>query len=114
MRLIDADEFKRENERMLNCDFPYISEETLGELIDKAPTVDTATVNAVVCVPYEALMEPSLCEAYVKSMIANNIAHELVKHIEIRSFDSDLLHMMKEFRARAVIVTGTKMDEVNE
>lgn len=45
MRLIDADEFKRENERMLNCDFPYISEETLGELIDKAPTVEAVPMD---------------------------------------------------------------------
>ena len=44
-RLIDADKFKRENERMLNCDFPYISEETLGELIDKAPTVEAVPMD---------------------------------------------------------------------
>ena len=45
MRLIDADKFKRENERMLNCDFPYISEETLGELIDKAPTIEAVPMD---------------------------------------------------------------------
>lgn len=40
MRLIDADAFKRRNERLLECDFPYISEETLEELIDDAPTIE--------------------------------------------------------------------------
>lgn len=39
-RLIDADAFKKENERLLHCDFPYLSETTLEELIDEAPTVD--------------------------------------------------------------------------
>jgi len=40
-RLIDADAFKKENERLLHCDFPYLSETTLEELIDEAPTIDT-------------------------------------------------------------------------
>lgn len=40
MRLIDADAFKQRNGRLLKCDFPYISEETLEELIDDAPTVE--------------------------------------------------------------------------
>ena len=39
-RLIDADAFKKENERLLHCDFPYLSETTLEELIDEAPTID--------------------------------------------------------------------------
>jgi len=38
-RLIDADAFKKENERLLHCDFPYLYEATLEELIDEAPTV---------------------------------------------------------------------------
>ena len=38
-RLIDADAFKKGNERLLHCDFPYLSEATLEELIDEAPTV---------------------------------------------------------------------------
>lgn len=40
MRLIDADAFKQRNERLLKCDFPYICEETLEELIDDAPTIE--------------------------------------------------------------------------
>ena len=44
-RLIDADAFKKENERLLHCDFPYLSETTLEELIDKAPTVDAEPVR---------------------------------------------------------------------
>ena len=40
MRLIDADAFKQRNEKLLKCDFPYISEETLEELIDDAPTIE--------------------------------------------------------------------------
>ena len=40
MRLIDADAFKQENERLLHCDFPYLSEVTLEELIDNAPTIE--------------------------------------------------------------------------
>ena len=39
-RLIDANAFKKENERLLHCDFPYLSEATLEELIDEAPTID--------------------------------------------------------------------------
>ena len=34
-RLIDADAFKKENERLLHCDFPNLSETTLEELIDQ-------------------------------------------------------------------------------
>ena len=45
MRLIDADEFKLENKRLLHCDFPYLSEVTLEELIDDAPTVDVTPVK---------------------------------------------------------------------
>jgi len=48
-RLIDADAFKKENERLLHCDFPYLSEITLEELIDDAPTVDA--------IPTEFVME---------------------------------------------------------
>ena len=44
-RLIDADEFKKENARLLHCDFPYICEDTLEELIDYAPTVDVEPVR---------------------------------------------------------------------
>lgn len=40
MRLIDADAFKQRNERLLQCDFPYKSEETLEELIDSAPIIE--------------------------------------------------------------------------
>lgn len=45
MRLIDADAFKKENERLLHCDFPYLSETTLEELIDEAPTIDAEPVR---------------------------------------------------------------------
>ena len=45
MRLIDADEFKRINKRLLHCDFPYLSELTLEELLDEMPTVDAAPVK---------------------------------------------------------------------
>lgn len=44
MRLIDANAFKKENERLLHCDFPYLSEMTLEELIDEAPTIDAVQV----------------------------------------------------------------------
>lgn len=44
MRLIDADALKKENERLLHCDFPYLSETTLEELIDEAPTIDAVPV----------------------------------------------------------------------
>ena len=44
-RPIDADAFKKENERLLHCDFPYLSETTLEELIDEAPTIDAETVR---------------------------------------------------------------------
>ena len=44
-RLIDADEFKLENKRLLHCDFPYLSEITLEELIDDAPTIDAVPVR---------------------------------------------------------------------
>lgn len=43
-RYIDADEFKKENERLLHCDFPYLSEETLEELIDAMPTAEVAEI----------------------------------------------------------------------
>lgn len=44
-RLIDADAFKKENERLLHCDFPYITETTLEELIDEAPTIAAEPVR---------------------------------------------------------------------
>ena len=44
-RLIDADALKKENERLLHCDFPYLSEITLEELIDEAPTIDAVPVR---------------------------------------------------------------------
>lgn len=43
-RLIDADEFKRINKRLLHCDFPYLSEMTLEELLDEIPTADVVSV----------------------------------------------------------------------
>ena len=43
-RLIDADALKKENERLLHCDFPYLSEMTLEELIDDVPTIDAVPV----------------------------------------------------------------------
>lgn len=46
-RLIDADAFKKENERLLHCDFPYLSEATLEELIDEAPTVDAVPISFI-------------------------------------------------------------------
>ena len=46
-RLIDADALKKENERLLHCDFPYLSETTLEELIDDAPTIDAVPLSAV-------------------------------------------------------------------
>lgn len=44
-RLIDADALKKENERLLHCDFPYLSETTLEELIDEAPTIDAIPIE---------------------------------------------------------------------
>ena len=44
-RYIDAEQFKRDNERLLHCDFPYLAEETLEELIDNAPAADVAEVR---------------------------------------------------------------------
>lgn len=43
-RYIDADEFKRINKRLLHCDFPYLCELTLEELLDEIPTVDAVPV----------------------------------------------------------------------
>lgn len=43
-KLVDADAFKKENERLLHCDFPYLSETTLEELIDAEATVIEAEV----------------------------------------------------------------------
>ena len=43
-RMIDADEFKRINKRLLHCDFPYLCELTLEELLDEMPTVDAVPV----------------------------------------------------------------------
>ena len=43
-RYIDADAFKKENERLLHCDFPYLPKTTLEELIDYAPTIDAVPV----------------------------------------------------------------------
>lgn len=40
IKYIDAEQFKRDNERLLHCDFPYLAEETLEELIDNAPAAD--------------------------------------------------------------------------
>lgn len=46
-RLIDADAVKKENERLLHCDFPYLSETTLEELIDEAPTIDAIPISFI-------------------------------------------------------------------
>lgn len=109
-RLIDADELKKPVGSYNPVKFTWEYGDVISvEDIDNAPTVETDTVNAAVCVDYEALMEP-WCEQYVKSEIARGIAHELVERIEIRSFDSDIHRMMKEFRARVVIVKGAMMD----
>ncbi len=43
-KYIDAEQFKRDNERLLHCDFPYLAEETLEELIDNAPAADVVEV----------------------------------------------------------------------
>ena len=39
-RYIDVDLFKKNNERLLDCDFPYLCEDTLEEIIDSEPTAD--------------------------------------------------------------------------
>lgn len=44
-RYIDADALKKENERLLHCDFPYLSETTLEELIDDTPTIDAIPIE---------------------------------------------------------------------
>ncbi len=110
MRLIDADELKKPVGSYNPVKYTYEYGDVISvEDIDNAPTVETVAVNAVVNVPYEELMETSLCEDYVKNRITINIAKELLKRIDIRSCESDLYHsMMKEFRARVVIVTGSK------
>lgn len=38
-RLIDADKLKADNPRHMNVDVPYVSEVTVEEIIDNAPTV---------------------------------------------------------------------------
>lgn len=43
-RYIDADAFKRNNEDLLHCDFPYLCEDTLEEIIDEEPTADVVEV----------------------------------------------------------------------
>jgi formylmethanofuran dehydrogenase subunit E len=45
LRLIDANALKKENDQLLHCDFPYLSETTLEELIDDAPTIDAEPVR---------------------------------------------------------------------
>lgn len=43
-RYIDADAFKRNNADLLHCDFPYLCEDTLEEIIDAMPTADVVEV----------------------------------------------------------------------
>lgn len=78
------------------------------DLLRNAPAVETVALSTCVLVEHEALTAP-WCEQYVKDMMARELAHELVNRIEIRSFDTDLRRMQKEFMGRVVIVTGAKM-----
>ena len=62
MRLIDADAFKRRNERLLECDFPYITEETLEELLDDAPTIEERKKGKwEVCGTFDDFLRCSCC-----------------------------------------------------
>lgn len=38
-RLIDADKLKADNPRHMNADVPYVTEVTVEEIIDEAPTI---------------------------------------------------------------------------
>ena len=42
-RLIDADKLKRDNPRHMEADVPYVTEVTVEEIIDDAPTILEAT-----------------------------------------------------------------------
>ena len=66
-RLIDADAFKKENERLLHCDFPYLSETTLEELIDEAPTIDAEPVKHGKWIGYAGTIgnECSVCGKWI-------------------------------------------------
>ena len=45
MRLIDADEYKRNNSEILDCDIEHPKyQDTIRELIDDAPTIDAVPV----------------------------------------------------------------------
>ena len=42
-RLIDADRLKADNPQHMNADVPYVTEETVAEIIDYAPTIVEAS-----------------------------------------------------------------------
>lgn len=112
MRLIDADKLMRHlGDWALHDAAPEIRE--CMKAVDEQPTVKTDTVNAAVSVGYDELMAP-WCEPYVRTKLAQNIARELVRRIDIKSFDLDPRRMTKEFRkefrSRVVIVAGEEAD----
>lgn len=65
-RFIDADALKKENERLLHCDFPYLSETTLEELIDEAPTIDAVPEEIIRLLLSVAREEQSKAQANKK------------------------------------------------
>lgn len=44
-RLIDADKLKADNPRHMSADVPYVTEITVEEIIDEAPTIIPATAE---------------------------------------------------------------------
>lgn len=66
-RLIDADALKKGNERLLHCDFPYLSEMTLEELIDEAPTINAEPVRHGKWIGYAGTIgnECSVCGKWI-------------------------------------------------
>lgn len=59
-RYIDADAFKRNNADLLHCDFPYLCEDTLEEIIDAMQTADVVeVVRCKDCVYWEQATDNS-------------------------------------------------------
>lgn len=74
VRLIDANAFKKNNERLLHCDFPYLSEDTLEELVDREPTVDAKPIVRCIDCKWHEHSEPGMvwCPIIEGSWIEEN------------------------------------------
>ena len=79
-KYIDAEQFKRDNERLLHCDFPYLAEETLEELIDNALAADVQEVRHGRWIldenPHDGDCRCSVCGVAIDAMNERN--HEML------------------------------------